>query len=38
MDDAQLDVSLRINTVYRIREPLQAIHAGNQNVLKTAIF
>jgi hypothetical protein len=30
MDDAQLDVSLRVDAVYRIREALQTVHAGNQ--------
>ena len=38
MDDAQLDVSLRVDAVYRIREALQTVLAGNQDVLKTVIF
>lgn len=38
MDDAQLDVRLRINAVYRIREALQPVHAGNQDILKTPVF
>lgn len=32
MDDAQLDVSLRIDAVYRIREALQTVLEGNQDV------
>lgn len=38
MDDAELDVRLRIQTVYRIREAFQAVHAGNQDTLKSPIF
>lgn len=36
--DTQLDMGLRVDTVYRIREALQAVHAGNQDVPKPAIF
>jgi len=35
MDNAALDICLRINAVYRIRETLQAVHTGN--VLRQAI-
>lgn len=38
MDDAQLDRGLRVDAVYRIRKALQAVHAGNQDVLKATIF
>ncbi len=38
MDDAQLDMGLRVDAVYRIREAFQAVHAGNQDTLKTTIF
>lgn len=33
MNDAQLDMGLREDAVYRIREALQTIHTGNQDVL-----
>lgn len=38
MDDAQLDMGLRVDAVYRIRKVFQAVHTGNQDVLKTTIF
>lgn len=38
MDDAQLDMGLWVDAVYRIPEALQTINAGNQDVLKTTIF
>lgn len=38
MDNAQLDMCLRINAVYCVREPFQSVHAGNQNVLKPPVF
>ncbi len=38
MDDALLDMGLRIDAVYRIRKVFQAVHTGNQDVLKTTIF
>ncbi len=34
MDNAQLDMGLREDAVYRIREALQTIHTSNQDVLK----
>ncbi len=38
MDDAQLDMDLREDAVYRIREALQTVHTGNQDVLKATVF
>ena len=38
MDNAQLDMGLREDAVYRIREALQTIHTSNQDVLKAFIF
>lgn len=38
MDDALLDMGLREYTVYRIREALQTVHTGNQDVLKATVF
>ncbi len=38
MDDAQLDVGLRVNAVYRIREAFQTVHSGNQDILKATVF
>lgn len=38
MDDAQLDMCLRVDIVYCIREVLQAVHAGNQDILKFPVF
>lgn len=38
MDDAPLDMRLRINAVDGIREAFQTLNAGNQDVLKTPIF
>lgn len=38
MDDAPLDMGLREDAVYRIREALQTVHTGNQGVLKATVF
>lgn len=38
MDDAQLDMRLWLDAVYRIREALQAVNTGNQDILKPPIF
>ncbi len=38
MDNAQLDMGLREDAVYRIREALQTIHTGNQDVLNAPGF
>lgn len=38
MDDAQLDMGLREDAVYRIREAFQTVHAGNQDILKPPVF
>lgn len=38
MDDAQLDMGLREDAVYRIREALKAVHAGYQDVLEVTVF
>ncbi len=38
MDDTQLDMGLREDAVYRIRETLQTVHTGNQDVLKARFF
>lgn len=38
MNDAQLDVRLWGDAVYRIREAFQAVHSGNQDILKTTGF
>lgn len=34
MDGAQPDMDLRVNAVYRHREALQTVHAGNQDILR----
>lgn len=34
MDGAQPDMGLRVNAVYRHREALQTVHAGNQDILR----
>ncbi len=38
MDDAQLDMGLREDAVYRIREALKTVHAGYQDVLEATVF
>ncbi|GDD75767.1 hypothetical protein HmCmsJML204_01070 [Escherichia coli] len=38
MDDAELNMRLRVHAIYRFREAFQAVHAGNQDVLKATIF
>ncbi|KGA75385.1 hypothetical protein DJ61_4197 [Yersinia enterocolitica] len=38
MDDAELNFGVRVNAVYRLREPRQAIHAGNQNIVYTTVL
>lgn len=38
MDHAELNFGVRVNAVDRLREPRQAIHAGNQNVVYTTIL
>nr|AKA87294.1 hypothetical protein [Escherichia coli] len=38
MDDAQLDMGLRVDAVYRGREAFQAIRTGDQDVLKARFF
>lgn len=38
MDDAQLDIGLREDAVYRIREALKTVHAGYQDVLEATFF
>lgn len=38
MDDVQLDMDLRVNAVYHVRESLQTVHTGDQDVLKATVF
>lgn len=38
MDDAQLDMGLREDAVYRMREALKTVHADYQDVLEATVF
>ncbi|KAJ94466.1 hypothetical protein DF41_15920 [Raoultella planticola] len=38
MDEAQQDMHLRVDAVYCTREVLLAVHAGNQDILKSPVF
>ena len=38
MHDAELNFGLGINGFYRVRQPLQPVHTGDQNILEAAVL
>ncbi len=38
MDDAELNMRLRVHAIYRFREAFQAVHEGDKDIVQAAIF